>query len=130
MNKILILLFSFSFFIEAETYNYNLDKDTNSKNTDLTRVILASTTIPCVMISALNSHIAGGTSCMVQRDMYGSHGSTLLIPKGSRVIGFYKMLGDFGAERLSIFWKRIITPRGSNINLTGAYGVVLIKNYK
>ena len=47
-------------------------------------------------------------------------GKAVLIPRGSKVIGFYQNDNKIGQERLSIVWREIITPQGVNILLTKA----------
>ena len=47
-------------------------------------------------------------------------GRAVLIPRGSKVIGFYTNDTKIGHERLEIRWREIITPQGINIMLTDA----------
>jgi hypothetical protein len=54
---------------------------------------------------------------VVERNVYGEQGRTVLIPAGSRVIGQYRSLGRYGDARLDINWTRILRPDGVNINI-------------
>ena len=44
----------------------------------------------------------------------------VLIPRGSKAIGFYTSNNEVGKERMEIKWREIITPQGINILLTDA----------
>ncbi|MDU9746623.1 TrbI/VirB10 family protein, partial [Helicobacter pylori] len=58
----------------------------------------------------------------VESDIFASMGRAVLIPKGSKVIGYYNNNNQIGQYRLNIAWTRIITPQGINIMLTNARG--------
>src|SRR3546814_3880042 len=45
----------------------------------------------------------------VDRNVYGGHGRSILIPRGSRIIG----TASGGNERVAIQWKQIIRPDGA-----------------
>jgi len=76
--------------------------------------------ISIILITAVNSHLKGKILAMIEDNVYGSHGDNILIPKGSKAIGYYIPLKKLGDERLAISWTRIITPAGVNINLNAA----------
>ncbi|WP_424686524.1 MAG: TrbI/VirB10 family protein [Halarcobacter ebronensis] len=101
--------------------DFGIEKDFASKKVKLNRVITADKMFSAILITAINSHLAGKVVAMIEYDIYGSHGKELLIPKGSTAIGSYLPIKKIGEERLAIGWTRIITPDGININLNKAY---------
>jgi len=54
---------------------------------------------------------------VVSRDVSGFDGSTVLIPRGSKLIGEYKSGMAVGQSRAFVIWSRLITPSGVTINL-------------
>lgn len=84
---------------------------------NLDRVIPQGAIIGAVMETALNSDQPGFARALTQRDVYSFDGSTILIPRGSRVIGQYKSGVAQGASRLFVMWTRLIRPDGVSINL-------------
>lgn len=102
----------------------NFDKkDIATNENKLLRTITADRMIPAILITPISSQI-GGTKIVaqVESDVYASMGRAVLIPKGSRVIGFYNSNNKIGEYRLEVVWNRIITPQGVNIILTDAKG--------
>jgi type IV secretory pathway VirB10-like protein len=85
---------------------------------DLSRVITMDKNIPAVLYTELKSEIPSEkVVAVVEKDVVGSHGRKILIPRGSKVIGSYKAVSEQGARRVGIAWYRIITPEGINIRL-------------
>ncbi|HZX69882.1 MAG TPA: TrbI/VirB10 family protein [Rhodanobacter sp.] len=73
------------------------------------------TYIRCVLETRIVSDIAGFTTCLVTEPVYSFNGHTLLLPKGSKLLGSYrsKPVGD----RMQVIWDRIITPTGIDVNM-------------
>ncbi|WRC45818.1 DNA type IV secretion system protein ComB10 [Helicobacter pylori] len=108
---------------------YGVDSFTNLKYKDigtnehkLLRTITAYRMIPAFLITPISSQIAGKVTAQVESDIFASMGRAVLIPKGSKVIGYYNNNNQIGQYRLNIAWTRIITPQGINIMLTNARG--------
>ncbi|GAA7727988.1 hypothetical protein HpCOL14_13820 [Helicobacter pylori] len=108
---------------------YGVDSFTNFKYKDigtnehkLLRTITADRMIPAFLITPISSQIAGKVTAQVESDIFASMGRAVLIPKGSKVIGYYNNNNQIGQYRLNIAWTRIITPQGINIMLTNARG--------
>jgi type IV secretion system protein VirB10 len=57
---------------------------------DKTLIVPQGATIPAVLETALNSDLPGFARAVVSRDVRGFDGTTVLIPRGSRVVGQYK----------------------------------------
>jgi type IV secretion system protein VirB10 len=74
--------------------------------------------IDCVLQTAINSSLAGMTSCVMNRNIYSTNGRVLLLERGSRVVGQYQS-GQLrsGMSRIFVLWTRIETPKGVLINL-------------
>ncbi|EQL69609.1 DNA type IV secretion system protein ComB10 [Helicobacter pylori] len=120
--------------IKPET-EYGVDSFTNLKYKDigtnehkLLRTITADRMIPAFLITPISSQIAGKVTAQVESDIFASMGRAVLIPKGSKVIGYYNNNNQIGQYRLNIAWTRIITPQGINIMLTNARGAD-VKSY-
>lgn len=107
----------------------NLKKqDKASSETKLYRAITADRMIPAVLINAIYFTLEGKVTAQIEDDIYSSLGKTLLIPKGSRAIGFYTNNNRIGENRLRLTWQRIITPHGRNIMLTNAQSADILGN--
>lgn len=96
----------------------NIDEATNEHK--LYRTITAGKLIPCILLTPINSEIEGLVSAQVEQDIYAHMGRAVLIPRGSKVIGFYQNDNEIGQDRIQIVWREIITPQGVNIILTNA----------
>ncbi|CAJ98916.1 DNA type IV secretion system protein ComB10 [Helicobacter acinonychis] len=104
------------------------EKDIATNENRLLRTITADKMIPAFLITPISSQIAGKVIAQVESDIFASMGKAVLIPKGSKVIGYYSNNNKMGEYRLDIVWSRIITPHGINIMLTNAKGAD-IKGY-
>jgi type IV secretory pathway VirB10-like protein len=102
---------------EADYAEAGLKGVVSSFPVDRTRVITADRYIPAVLESTLSSQLPGRAVAVVERNVYGSEGRTVLIPAGSRAIGSYRSLGRYGDARLDITWSRILRPDGVTINI-------------
>ena len=73
--------------------------------------------IPGVLETALDSDLPGYTRAVVSREVRGFDGTTVLIPRGSRVIGQYKSAVAQGQSRAFVIWTRILRPDGASIQI-------------
>ncbi len=116
--------------VHGETKNssqYGVDSFTNQKSVDtstnehkLYRTIRAGRMIPAILTSAISSDLSGIVTAQIEQDIYATMGRAVLIPRGSKAIGFYTSDTKLGIDRLQIMWQEIITPQGINIKLTNA----------
>jgi type IV secretion system protein VirB10 len=83
----------------------------------LDAVVPQGAVIPAIMETAINSDLPGLARAMVTRDVKSFDGSTVLIPRGSRVIGQYKSGVALGASRVFVIWTRVIRPDGVTIQI-------------
>ena len=80
--------------------------------------------IPAVLMSGIDSDLAGNITAIVSQDVYDSvKGKYLLIPKGSKIYGTYDSNILYGQNRLMLIWQRIILPNGYSINLETMQGI-------
>ena len=80
-------------------------------------LILAGTSLPCVLQTALDSSTPGFVSCLVPQDVYSDNGAVVLLEKGTKVLGEYRASLKAGQARLFVLWTRAVTPRGVAIDL-------------
>ena len=74
--------------------------------------------IPAVMITGINSDIAGSIIAQVSQNVYDTAtGSYLLIPQGTKLFGTYSSKIEYGQERVLVAWNRLIYPDGRTLDL-------------
>ncbi|MBR8466528.1 DNA type IV secretion system protein ComB10 [Campylobacter sp. faydin G-140] len=107
--------------------NFGVDSFSNQKPVDIStnehrlyRTIRAGRMIPAILTTAISSDLSGIVTAQIEQDIYATMGRAVLIPRGSKAIGFYTNNTKIGHERLEIKWREIITPQGINIMLTEA----------
>ncbi|MBU6298749.1 MAG: TrbI/VirB10 family protein [Alphaproteobacteria bacterium] len=80
--------------------------------------LLAGTIIPASLITGLDSDLPGTVMAQVTEDVWSSiDGSTLLVPRGSRLIGTYDSVVAFGQSRALVVWQRIVMPNGTSMEI-------------
>lgn len=86
--------------------------------------VLAGSLISASLITGVNSDLPGLVVAQVTEPVFDSvSGRYLLIPQGSRLIGRYDSLIEYGQDRALIVWDRIIRPDGSSISIDSWLGV-------
>ena len=74
--------------------------------------------IPAILMTELNSSVAGTVIGQVRQNVYDTAtGKDLLIPQGSKILGEYASDVPYGNNRLFISWKRIVFPNGDSLDL-------------
>lgn len=113
--------------VNQNSSKYGIDSFSNQKPVDIStnehrlyRTIRAGRLIPAILTSAISSDLSGIVTAQIEQDIYAAMGRAVLIPRGSKAIGFYTNDTKIGHERLEIRWREIITPQGINIMLTDA----------
>ena len=84
---------------------------------DRSFLILAGTSLPCVLQTALDSSTPGLVSCVLPKDVYSDNGAVVLLEKGSRVLGEYRGGLRQGQRRIFVLWTRAVTPSGVVVDL-------------
>ncbi|UAK23259.1 TrbI/VirB10 family protein [Sphingomonas nostoxanthinifaciens] len=88
----------------------------------LDSIISEGTIISAALETAVNSDLPGLARAVISRDVMSFDGTTMLIPRGSRVIGQYKSGVQMGASRVFVIWTRLIRPDGVSIQLISPGG--------
>ncbi len=84
---------------------------------DPSKVVPQGAVIPAVLETAINSDLPGYTRAVVSRDIRSFDGTTVLIPRGSRLVGQYKSGLASGETRAFIIWTRLLRPDGLSVQL-------------
>ena len=97
--------------------NHNVESITNPF------VIKQGSVIPAVLLTGINSDLPGQVSAQVTNDVLDSpFGNSILIPKGSKLIGQYGSGPGFGQTRIMMGFNRLIFPDGKSLNLEAMPG--------
>ncbi|MEM8772418.1 MAG: type IV secretion system protein VirB10 [Pseudomonadota bacterium] len=84
---------------------------------DPSRVAPQGTIIAGVLETAINSDLPGFARAVVSEDIRSLDNRTILIPRGSRLIGQYRSGLAIGESRAFVIWTRLLTPQGVSIEL-------------
>lgn len=88
-----------------------------------TRILHLSTTlaqgniIQATLDTRIASDLPGMVRAVTSSDIYSEDQSTLLIPRGSRLIGQYTNRIQQGQNRIFVVWQRLIRPDGIDIQI-------------
>ena len=88
-----------------------------------TSLLSVNTRIGCwsygapVLETAINSDLPGFVRAIVSRDVRGFDGTTVLVPRGSKLIGQYRSGVALSETRAFVVWSRILTPDGVSIDI-------------
>ena len=104
---------------EKDITNQNTIQKTISDN-----VIMAGNAIPAVLQTQIVSDLPGTIVARVARDVYDSiSGKSLLIPRGSTLIGVYNSQTVYGDSSVQVKFVRLMRPDGSSIILPNQPGM-------
>lgn len=78
-------------------------------------LLVRGTYVRCVLETRIVTDVPGFASCVVTEPVYSINGRTLLLPKGSKVLGRYD--NDRDGPRVAVVWDRITTPNGIDMNM-------------
>jgi len=78
-------------------------------------LLVRGTYLRCVLETHIVTDVPGFTSCIVTEPVYSINGRSLLLPKGSKILGHYE--GEPNGPRISVIWDRITTPTGIDVNM-------------
>jgi hypothetical protein len=90
----------------------------SSYPTDMSRVLTPDKAITAVLQNIIDTRATVTAVAMVDRDVYGNNGRTVVIPRGSKLIG---TVGE-SSERVGIAWKQLIRPDGVRFMFEAASG--------
>lgn len=101
----------------AKVSGSNIDVAHASRLHDLSRTAPQGTIISAVLETAINSDLPGFVRAVVSRDVHGFDGSTVLIPRGSKLVGQYRSGIALSQTRVFVVWSRVLTPDGVSIEI-------------
>lgn len=81
------------------------------------RLVPQGTLVPGVLETAINSDLPGMLRAVVSADVYSFDQSSVLIPRGTRLIGQYRSGVAIGQTRAFVVWTRLITPAGFSMQI-------------
>ena len=78
---------------------------------DNARILTADRYITAILESSINTQIGSGGRVVIQTstNVFGYHGRSILLPKGTRIICTYGADGEIGATRVSMTCQRVLT---------------------
>ncbi len=82
------------------------------------RLLLAKGSfIDCTLETAIDSSLPGMTTCVTATDTFGVDGTTVLLERGSKLVGETKGEVQQGSARVFVLWSEARTPTGVVIPL-------------
>lgn len=98
--------------------NIGATGNVSSYPTDMSRVITPDKAITAVISVPIDTRNPVTAIAMVDRDVYGNNGRTVVIPRGSKLIG----TPGVSDTRVGIAWKQLIRPDGTRFMLEASSG--------
>jgi len=99
--------------------NIGVQGSKSSFPVDMSRVITPDKPITAVLTYQIDTRATVTAVAMVDRDVYGSSGRTVVIPRGTKIIG---KVGGGATDRVGIAWNQIIRPDGVRFVFDGQSG--------
>lgn len=79
--------------------------------------ITQGTLIPAILETAIDTDVPGFVRAVVSEDVYSFDGTSVLVPRSSRLVGQYQSGLQAGQRRAFVIWTRVIRPDGVSVNL-------------
>jgi len=79
--------------------------------------VTQGTMIPAILETAINTDVPGFVRAVVSQDVRSFDGSSVLIPRSSRLVGQYQSGLQAGQRRAYVIWQRVIRPDGVTVQL-------------
>jgi len=84
---------------------------------DTRLMVPQGTVVPAILETGINSDLPGFVRAVVSRDVHGFDGTTVLIPRGSKLIGQYRSAVAAGHSRAFVVWSRLLTPDAVSVDI-------------
>jgi type IV secretion system protein VirB10 len=84
---------------------------------DTRLMVPQGTVVPAILETGINSDLPGFVRAVVSRDVHGFDGTTVLIPRGSKLIGQYRSAVAAGYSRAFVVWSRLLTPDAVSVDI-------------
>lgn len=91
------------------------EKATATRLSNLSMTIAQGKIVNAILETAVNTDLPGTMRAIISRDVYAEAGRTVMIPKGSRLLGTYNTSVARGQRRVMVVWTRLIRPDGLDI---------------
>ena len=85
--------------------------------------LFEGTSLDTVLTNRLNGTYSGPVNCMLTTDVWSHNRQTLLIPRGTRILGEARKVDGRGQSRLAVSFHRLIMPDGLSISLDTFVGM-------
>ena len=103
---------------DKSALSFSLNHELTPSPDDVHHRLLTGTIISAVLVTEINSDIAGNITAQISSHVYDSvSGTRLLIPQGSRLFGTYDSEILYNQDHLKIAWYRLMFPNGSTLHL-------------
>lgn len=99
--------------------NIGVQGDKSSFPVDMSRVITPDKPLTAVLTYQIDTRATVTAVAMVDRDVYGNNGRTVVIPRGTKIIG---KVGGGATDRVGIAWNQLIRPDGVRFVFSGESG--------
>ncbi|MEO8017852.1 MAG: type IV secretion system protein VirB10 [Pseudomonadota bacterium] len=76
--------------------------------------------LDCTLETAIDSSLAGMTTCVLATDTFGADGSVVLLERGTKLVGETRGQMRAGSARLFVLWTEARTPKGVVVPLASA----------
>lgn len=87
------------------------------QNVNPRTTVTQGTMIPAILETAINTDVPGFVRAVVSQDVRSYDGSTVLVPRSSRLVGQYQSGLQAGQKRVYVIWTRLIRPDGVSVSL-------------
>lgn len=108
-----------AFVEEASARSY--DTVSATRIADPSRTIVQGSTLNATLETAIATELPGIIRAVISDDVYSYDGMTVLLPRGTRLIGSYNSDVSVVQDRVQLAWNRAVTPEGVSVEL-GGYG--------
>jgi len=81
------------------------------------RLLARGTIVDCTLETAIDSQLAGLATAVVSRDVWSADGSTVVLARGTRLIGVTRSDTRAGQSRVWVLWEEARTPSGLAVPL-------------
>ena len=86
------------------------------------RTIVQGTILEAALESAVDTDLPGAIRAVLTVDVLSYDGTSVLLPRGTRLIGTYSSKVKIAQSRALVAWNRAITPGGTSVELGGIGG--------
>jgi type IV secretory pathway VirB10-like protein len=80
------------------------------------RTLRSGTVLNLILLTSIQTQVPGDAVAHLTADVYAADGS-LVLPKGTRLIGSYQSRVSLGDHRLAVGWDRLVLPGGTSFKI-------------